>query len=113
MKQELLPKGSDLKILVDVSELGEDIVLGNIAYSLEFTSGDSKKTFDVTIEDEEQSLPAGLKVLDENRVVAAIKGSELDRGDVWLRAILSIPDEDFTDGIRVEIHEIDQHITIF
>lgn len=121
MKQEQIPYGSDLKILVEVTDLGEDIVLAGIPYTLEFSSGEAKKTLAVTIEepDEEegteggQVLPDGLKSLDDSRVVASIPGADLDRGDVWLKVTLLIPDEDFESGYRTDIREIDQHITIY
>lgn len=113
MKQELIPYGSDIKILVDVTNLDDGVELGDIAYSLEFTGGEKTKLFEVTVDEGEQSLPTGLTVVDDHRVAASIKGGVLDRGDVWLRITLEIPDESFTDGVRVEIRDIDVHITIF
>lgn len=121
MKQEQIPYGSDLKILVEVTDLGEGTALAGIPYTLEFSAGSAKKTFAVTIEapDEEegteggQVLPPGLKSLNDHKVVASIPAADLDRGDLWLKVTLQIPDEDFESGYRTDIREIDQHITIY
>jgi len=116
MKQELIPFGSDIKIIVDITDLGENLTLEGIAYKLIFTSGDKSKTFETTVAGSPavQTLASGLTKVTGNadRVIASIPAADLDRGSLYLRAELSIPDASFTGGVRKEVVVKDTHITI-
>lgn len=111
--------GNDLKIRVNVTNLGDGVALKDIPYKLKFTSGQSFKEFEVTLSDDdddddeqEQELPDGVKVIDDNSVIVSFSTSGMDKGDLWMLFTGYIPDEDFDSGYRCEITEVDQHITL-
>lgn len=113
MNRQVFPLGNDLKFLVRLTELGEDVHLDHAAYELKFTSGTKSKAFNISLNPDGSCVyPAGVTRHDEDSVRVAIPTAEMDRGDLWLRATVQIPDADFQDGNRTEIVVHDMGITL-
>lgn len=111
-KRELYNIGEDIKILVDVSDLGEGVKLDNVGYTLKFTSGSKNVSFTVTGTGSTRSLPSGLRRVNDHQVIAAFSTSTLDKGDLWLNIAVTVPDADFADGNRHQERDIDLMITL-
>lgn len=113
MTRQVFTVGNDIKVLVRLTELGEGVHLDHAAYQLKFTSGTKSKTFDVTLGDDGECVyPSGVAKHDEDSVRVALPTADMDRGDLWLRATVHVPDADFSDGERTEIVEHDMGITL-
>lgn len=110
--REFIKIGQDLKILVDVTELGEDVTLDDIAYSLVFTSGSHSVTFAATLSGTTQTLATGMRRVNDHQVIVALPTTGFDRGNLMLKIVAEIPDTDFADGKRHEEREVDQMITL-
>lgn len=111
MKQDRIPFGADIKLQVKLTELGDNVHLEDASsYNLTFTAGAKSKTFAVNA----PSNPAttGVTKIDADTVAVALKTSDLDRGDIHLKAIVVVEDEAFSSGTRTEIIEHDLQLTI-
>lgn len=108
MKQENTSLGAGLKLKVTLTELGEDIHLQDCTYTLEFTAGSKSKTFHV----DGESRTRGITVIDEDTVAVALDTSELDTGDLYLKATVNVPDLEFPSGLRTEIIHHNLHRSI-
>ena len=51
-----------------------------------------------------------LKRIDANNYIACIDTTDLKSGKLFMRAYISIPDNNYLDGYRVEIAEVDTNI---
>lgn len=108
MKQENTPLGAGLKLKVTLTELGEGVHLQDCVYSLEFTAGSKSKTFNV----DGDTVSDGITVIDADTVAVALDTGELDTGDLYLKAIVTVPDTDFPTGSRKEIVHHNLHRSI-
>ena len=107
--------GVDLKFKVDISELGEDNSLDEIAYKLIFSAGGANKTYEITVDEEDgQTLPSGVRKVNgsDHELIVACPTASLARGNLFLTVQAEVPDEDFPDGFRHEEKQIDLFINL-
>lgn len=103
-KRALVPKGSDIKLAINITSLGDDkhITDVNVSLTVVITVGDHSETFQ----------KSALRQLDSDTLILPLNTSVFPRGDMRIITTTSVPDEDFSDNLRNEVQENDTGITI-
>ena len=70
--------------------------------------GSKSKTFNV----DGDTVSDGITVIDADTVAVALDTGELDTGDLYLKATVTVPDTDFPTGSRKEIVHHNLHRSI-
>lgn len=109
MKQEIIPYGSGVKLLVKITNLGEEVVLSECPFSILITAGHKSITIDV---EDPEDPPQGVTFVDNDSFTLAFLSTPLDRGDMYMRISVSVPDNDFPEGVRPEIIDYDLNYTL-
>lgn len=109
MKQEIIPYGSGVKLLVKITNLGEEVVLSECPFSITITAG--AKSISIEVEDPTDP-PQGVSFVDDDSFTLAFLTTPLDRGDLHMEITVSVPDSDFSDEIRPEILTYDLNYTL-
>lgn len=103
-KRALVPKGSDIKLAINITSLGDNVHITDTGVSLTavITVGDHSETF----------TKSDMRQLDTDTLILPLDTSVFPRGDMYITTTTSVPDEDFTDDTRNEIQTNDTGITI-
>lgn len=103
-KRTPVPKGSDIKLAITVTSLGDDYKLSDQEVDIEVS---------VTVKDyTENFVKADLRPLSDDTMVLPLSTTDFPRGDMYLTTRTSVPDTDFDDDTRDEVQTIDTGITI-
>lgn len=96
--------GSDFRLKVNITNLGNSKHLNDqtVSLSCQLRAGNAIQTFSKS-----QMID-----LDQDTYIIPVKTSHLDKGDLFLKTTVGIPDTDFQSSTRTEIREIDTGITI-
>lgn len=95
--------GSDLKLGINVENIGGDLHLADCEFQVTFFTSKSKK---VTIDKKD------LIKVDDDNYVATINSNDVGIGILNMTMELFIPDHDFIDGYRREINTVCTGVTI-
>lgn len=99
-----VPKGSDIKLAITVTSLGDDHKLSDQDVNIEVS---------VTVKDHtENFVKADLRPLSADTMVLPLSTADFPRGDMYLTTRTSVPDTDFDDDTRDEVQTIDTGVTI-
>lgn len=103
-KREQIPFGSDFRIRINITNLGENTRLGsdNVGLTATFRVAGAELVFD----------KSQLTKIDDDTYVAPIHSAALARGDLMLETHTTVPDAAFPDGIRDELGRTDTNVTI-
>lgn len=118
MKQQLYTIGADLKIKVSITNLAENVHMEDCPFTLDVFSGASGTSapksfaYNPDAEEDEEVCSDGLKKIDADTFQIVFSTSDMERGDVYLKVSIDIPDEDFESGVRHEIQDHDLQITL-
>ena len=103
-KRETVVKGSDFRLRIQITNLGENVHLSDQNVSLACTLR-VRDTFLV-------KTKAELSRVDDDTYIMAVSTDGLAKGDVYLETHTGVPDIAFQDGIRDEIVNTDTGVTI-
>lgn len=103
-KRETVVKGSDFRLRVHITNLGENIHLSDQNVSLVCTL----RVRDTSLVKEK----AELTQVDADTYIMAVSTTNLTKGDVYLETHTGVPDIAFQDGVRDEIVNTDTGVTI-
>ena len=103
-KRETVVKGSDFRLRIHITNLGENIHLSDQNVSLVCTL----HVKDTTLSKQKPDLIP----VDQDTYIMAVSTADLAKGDVILETHTGVPDIAFQDGVRDEIVETDTGVTI-
>lgn len=103
-KRELVEKGSDFRLKVHVTNLGDGIHVTDQNVDLTCTI----QVRDTSIVYQKNQLTQ----LDVDTYIIAVATGDLATGDVLLKTATSVPDIAFPDGTRDEVRTTDTGVTI-
>lgn len=103
-KRSLVTKGSDIKLAITITSLGDDhkITDQDVDLTVVVTVGVHSETF----------AKSALSPLSDDTLILPLITSVFPKGDMMLTTTTSVPDEDFTDNSRDEVQTIDTGITL-
>ena len=103
-KRETVVKGSDFRLRVHITNIGEGIHVSdqNVALTCIVRVGETSIT----------KAKAQLTRLDDDTYIFPVATEGLDKGNVFLETRTSVPDIAFQDGVRDEIVTTDTGVTI-
>lgn len=103
-KRETVVKGSDFRLRVHITNIGEGIHASDQNVALTCTV----RVQDTSITKEK----AQLTPIDDDTFIFPVATAGLKKGDVFLDTATSVPDTAFDDGTRYEIVTTDTGVTI-
>lgn len=103
-KRETVVRGSDFRLRVHITNLGENIHLSDQNVSLVCTL----RVRDTSLVKDK----AALTPVDADTYIMAVSTADLAKGDVFLETHTGVPDIAFQDGVRDEIVNTDTGVTI-
>lgn len=104
MARQIVFVGTELKLNINIEPIGT-ITMDDYDFDVELISGSFKKTSVVINR-------AAAKKVDSDNYIVCLDTAELGAGMLKCRVTAYIPDDDFDDGIRTEVVEIDTGIEI-
>lgn len=103
-KREPVEKGSDFRLRVHITNLGDGIHV---------TDQNVNLTCTIKVKDTEIAYTKDqLTPLDQDNYIIPVATGTLARGDVFLKTETSVPDTAFPDGTRDEVRTTDTGVTI-
>lgn len=90
-KPTLIPQGADKKVLIQLTNLPDGETMDSIDFDVTFSAGYQEVTLSKN----------QLKKID-GKYYFPLATKDLGIGDLMLRVNVSVPDEDFEDGVRNE-----------
>lgn len=103
-KRALVPQGSDIKLAITVTSLGDGhkVTDADVSLTVVITVGSHSETFQ----------KSALKQLSDDTLVLPLATAVFPKGDMFITTTTSIPDEDFADNTRNEVQTNDTGVTI-
>lgn len=128
-KRKLVPSGSDIKLAITITSLGDDrhITDPDVDLEVDLIVGPNVRTFrknlkvnngpietlstGPSVEAPELSLSDFTRLSDDTYLLAVGNTADFGKGDLFIVTRTSVPDTDFKDGRRDEIQKNDTGIT--
>ncbi len=99
--------GSDFKLVLPVTiDDDDDVTLSELDFTVEIINNDQKDK-SVTIDSDDCTVDD-----DENTITVVLNSEDLDIGLLMAKITLSIPDEDFSSGIRRDVQKVNPYTRI-
>lgn len=99
--------GSDFKLVLPVTiDDDDDVTLSELDFTVEIINNDQKDK-SITIDSDDCTVDD-----DENTITVVLNSDDLDIGLLMAKITLSIPDEDFSSGIRRDVQKVNPYTRI-